>query len=114
MTDVAALLASCDAALDDCKGLTDADVKLIARALKDVLTKDRSPYQACFELQQRQVEELVLALAWCKPRLKQEAYQRHIEWTLTKYPKPPKVDEPRIVRSTPPLQEPSTLPVPHK
>jgi len=51
------------------------------------------------EAVRRQRDELVLALMWCKPRLKQEAYQNHIEWTLTKYPKPPKVDEPRVVRS---------------
>lgn len=82
--------------------------------LKAGRASDRQAYQTNFDLLQRQVDELVLALMWCKPRLKQEAYQRHIEWTLAKYPKPPKVDEPRIVRSTPPLQEPSPLPVPHK
>jgi len=67
--------------------------------LRQERESDKNAYQACFHLQQRQVEELVLALMWCKPRLKQEAYQKHIEWTLTKYPKPPKVDEPRVVQS---------------
>lgn len=43
--------------------------------------------------------ELVLALMWCRPRLKHQAYISHVDWTLTKYPKPSKVDEPRIVRS---------------
>lgn len=44
-------------------------------------------------------DELVLALMWCRPRLKHQAYISHVDWTLTKYPKPPVVDEPRIVRS---------------
>lgn len=72
--------------------------------LRTARESDGRAYQANFELQQRQIEELVLALMWCKPRLKQEAYQSHIEWTLTKYPKPPKVGGPRIVRSTAPDQ----------
>lgn len=157
-----ALLAACNAALDECSPLTDADVRMIASALKDHITGDRATkplsggdpltieklrtfvehgsglnpynaaraveligaletenaqhvnaieclrqelksqkraYQANFELQQEQVDGLVLALMWCKPRLRHEAYQQHVAWTLEKYPKPKRPDEPRIVRS---------------
>ena len=65
----------------------------------EALETENAQHVNAIECLRQERDEIVLALMWCKPRLKQEAYQTHIEWTLTKYPRPPKVEEPRIVRS---------------
>lgn len=114
------ILQSCNAALDDCQGLSEADIKLIARELKerlsaevgqveristeltatiDALQTERAQHIRAIECLRKDRDDLLLALIWCKPRLRHEAYQQHVTWTLSKYPKPPKPEGPPIVRS---------------
>lgn len=73
-----------------------------ATALVGALETENAQHVNLIEILNQQRDELVLALMWCKMRLRHERYQQHVDWVLSKYPKPALVEEPRIVRSIDP------------
>lgn len=61
------------------------EVAAEAAALIDALETENAQHINAIECLRQERDEIVLALAWCKSRMKRSEYEQHVEWTLAKY-----------------------------